>query len=87
VSAGFVYYFARQYDQALAKIQRAYTLEPDSPQFFFPLGDIYAEKGGYADSIAEFQKIGNQPHALGHMGDAYARMGRVTDAHEVIAKL
>ena len=51
------------------------------------MGVIYAEKGQYSESIAEFQKIGDQPHALGHMGNAYARMGRVAEARDMIAKL
>jgi TolB-like protein/Tfp pilus assembly protein PilF len=87
VSAGFAYYFAHQFDQAMARIKKAYTLEPNRLQFFFPLGDIYAEQGKYAESVAEFQKIGDQPHALGHMGNAYARMGRVTEAREMISRL
>jgi tetratricopeptide (TPR) repeat protein len=87
MNTGFAYYFARQYDDALAQIQRAYSLEPNPPEFLFPFGVIYAEKGMYREAIGEFQKLGDQPHALGHMGNAYARMGRAAEAREMISKL
>jgi tetratricopeptide (TPR) repeat protein len=87
MNAGFAYYFARQYDDALAQIQRAYSLEPNPPEFLFPFGVIYAEKGMYREAIGEFQKLGDQPHALGHMGNTYARMGRAAEARQMISKL
>jgi len=88
-SAGIVYYFARQYDQALAHLQSAHVLEPHPPKFLFPFesGVIYAEKGMYEKAVGEFQKLGDQPHALGHMGNVYARMERVSEAHAMISKL
>jgi TolB-like protein/Tfp pilus assembly protein PilF len=88
-SAGIVYYFARQYDQALSQLQSAHVLEPHPPRFLFPFesGVIYAEKGLYEKAVGEFQKLGDQPHALGHMGNAYARMERVSEAHATISKL
>jgi TolB-like protein/Flp pilus assembly protein TadD len=87
MNAGFAYYFARQYDDALAQIQRAYSLEPNPPEFLFPFGVIYAEKGMYREAVGEFQKLGDQPHALGHMGNTYARMGRAAEARQMISKL
>ena len=88
-SAGIVYYFARQYDQALAHLQSAHVLEPHPPKFLFPFesGVIYAEKGMYEKAVGEFQKLGDQPHALGHLGNVYARMERVSEAHAMISKL
>ena len=41
----------------------------------------------YGDAVAEFQKLGNKPHALGHLGNVYARMGRIAEAHGTISKL
>ncbi len=88
-SAGIVYYFAHQYDEALSQLQRAYVLEPRPPKFLFPFesGVIYAEKGMYGKAVGEFLKLGDQPHALGHMGNVYARMERVSEAHATISKL
>jgi TolB-like protein/Tfp pilus assembly protein PilF len=87
MSTSFIYYYARQYDQALAQIQKAVALHPDPAEVFFPLGVIYAEKGQYDQAIQEFQRLGNVPHALGHMGNAYARAGRTSQAREIIPKL
>jgi TolB-like protein len=88
-SAGIVYYFAQQYDQALSQLQRAHVLEPHPPKYLFPFesGVIYAEKGMYGKAVGEFQKLGDQPHALGHMGNVYARMERVGEARATIFKL
>lgn len=84
---GFIDYFARQYDQALANIQKADDMDTNPPEFIYPRAIIYAEKGMYAEAILEFQKLGQQPHALGHMGNVYARMGRATEASDSISKL
>jgi len=89
ITAGILYYFAHQYDQALEQFQRASALEPNPPAFLFPfpLGVIYAEKGMYGEAVGEFQKLGDQPHALGHMGNVYGRMERVSEARATIFKL
>jgi TolB-like protein/Flp pilus assembly protein TadD len=86
-NATFVYYYARRYDEALSQIQHAAALEPNPMEIVFPLGVVYVEKGMYQQAIAEFQKIGEQPHAIGHAGNAYARMGRTAKARNAILKL
>ncbi|NYF80242.1 TPR end-of-group domain-containing protein [Granulicella arctica] len=85
--AGFIYYYARQYDEAEAQLQRSTALEPSPAEVLFPLAVIHEEKGMYQEAIDGFQKLGDQPHALGHMGNAYARAGRVAEAHDMISKL
>lgn len=89
LTAGIVFYFGHQYDQALAYLKRASELEPNAPEFLFPFefGAIYAEKGMDGDAIREFQKLGDKPHAVGHMGNVYARMGKVAEARAAIANL
>jgi len=83
----FAYYFARQYDEALSEDRRATELDqtnPKPPDFTAAL--IYVEKGMYNQAIAELQKFGDIPFALGHMGNAYARAHRVAEAQGTIAK-
>jgi tetratricopeptide (TPR) repeat protein len=87
MNAGFADYFARRYDAGLANTQRAYSIEPNPAVFYFPLGVIYAEKGDYARAVQNFQGLGEQPHALGHLGNLYARMGRTADARAILPKL
>jgi TolB-like protein/Tfp pilus assembly protein PilF len=87
MNSAFSYYFARQYDQALAQMQRASALQHSPAEIGFPLGVIYVEKNIYGEAIQKFQGLGDAPHAIGHMGNAYARMGRVAEARAMIAKL
>jgi len=87
VNLGLIDYFAHQYDRALANIQKAGDVNKDPSEFIFSRAIIYAEKGMYDSAISEFQKLGQQPHALGHMGNAYARMGRAAEADESISRL
>jgi TolB-like protein/cytochrome c-type biogenesis protein CcmH/NrfG len=87
MNAGFAYYYARRYDDALAEIHRAESFGPSPAEILFPLGVIYAEKRMYREAVEQFQKLGDHPHALGHMGNAYARMGRVEEARGLISRL
>ncbi len=84
---GFIHYYARQYDQALSDIQRADEMDARPLEFTFPRAIIYVEKKMYEEAIAEFQRLGQQPHAIGHIGNVYGRMGRATEAHESISRL
>ena len=83
----FVYYYARQYDEALTQIERAMAMHPDPLETTFPLSIIYVEKRQYDKAIYEFQKMGDAPHGLGHLGNAYARHGLKSEARAVVPKL
>lgn len=86
-SEGFIDYFSRHYDQALSLILRVRALDLKPPDWSFLLGDVYVEKGRYADAIAEFLKSGNGVDSLGHLGNAYARAGQPANAQKTIAEL
>ena len=86
--AAFAYYFGRRYEEALVYTHRAERIEPNNPvDFFFPFGIIYSEKGEYAKAVHNFRQLGDQPHALGHLGNAYARMGKPEEARAILPKL
>jgi tetratricopeptide (TPR) repeat protein len=85
--AEFTYYFSRQYDKALSLMQRTRVQNIDLSDNIFLLGDVYAEKAMYARSISEFLKLGDSPHALGHLGNAYARAGQEGAARKTIVRL
>jgi len=84
---GFVYYFSRQYDQALSLILMVRALDIKPPDWSFLLGDVYVEKGRYAEAISQFIKSGSGPDSLGHLGNAYARAGRSAAARKTISQL
>ena len=92
--SAYAFYHARMYDEALAQNKRAQELSPTYngfPEFratlAFQLGTIYAEKGMYAEAIREFKRLGDKPNYLGHLGNAYARSGRIAEARATIPKL
>jgi TolB-like protein/tetratricopeptide (TPR) repeat protein len=84
---GFIYFFSRQYDQALAIARTVRDLKIDLPDWNFLLGDIYAEKHMYPESIAAFLKSGDGPYTLGHLGNVYARAGEADKARKIIAQM
>ena len=86
-SAGFAYYFARRYSEALAHIHHAYRIQANPADFLFPFGVIYTEKGEYSKAVHNFQQLDDQPHALGHLGNLYARMGKGEEARAILPKL
>ena len=54
-------------------------------------GWVYREKGMYEEAIAEFRELLKQnpraAAALAHLGNAYARAGRVREARECLRQL
>jgi tetratricopeptide (TPR) repeat protein len=84
---GYLYYYARQYDRALEQMQKAEAFHTNLFETPFPDAIIYVEKGLYDQSIKEFKRIGDFPHALGHLGNAYARQGRTAEARAILPKL
>jgi tetratricopeptide (TPR) repeat protein len=62
-------------------------LKINLPDRNFLLGDIYAEKGLYAESIAAFLRSEDGPYTLGHLGNVYARAGQIQAARKAIAEL
>jgi TolB-like protein/Tfp pilus assembly protein PilF len=85
----YIYYACRRYDRGLESIRKAAELYRTSPQnpLHWDLAVIYVEKGNFQKAIDQFRVIGDFPHPLGHMGNAYARAGQIENANQVIAKL
>jgi len=83
----YIYYFSREYDQALSLLKLAESKEPNLHPDIFAYGDVYVEKGMYREAINEFLKLGDNPHAMGHLGNAYARAGQAGPARKIIASL
>jgi tetratricopeptide (TPR) repeat protein len=85
----WAYFYARQFDQALRVYREALEFDPNM-HWRIMFGCIYREKGMYEEAIAEFRESLKKPGAafgLGHLGNAYARAGRVREARECLRKL
>jgi len=84
------YYFARQYDQSIARARKAIEMFPD---FFLPhgaLGQALFQKGDYSAGIEEFEKAKAMepiPLSIGMLGHAYAKAGRKDEARKLLAEL
>lgn len=82
----FIKYFARHYDAALDDMKQAAKLPHDPKQLDFALADIYVEKGRYKEAADLFAGF-TGPHALGHLGNIYAREGKVREAQAIIEEM
>lgn len=87
MNRAFTEYYTRHYDEALADMQSAATLHHTLTELNFPLGIIYAEKDLYSQSVQMFRQLGDAPHALGHLGNLYARHGDRKNALALAAAL
>jgi len=87
MNRAFTEYFTRHYDEALADMQSAAALHHTLTELDFPLAAIYAEKNLYNQSAETFKKLGDAPHALGHLGNLYARHGDRQGALALAAEL
>lgn len=86
-SEGFIYYFAHDYDQALAVTKTVQGLNINLPDWKFLLGAIYAAKDMYPQATRAFLQAGDGPYALGHLGNVYARAGHRAAAMKAIQEL
>ena len=86
MSRAYIEYFARRYDAGLDDLQRAAYLPHTAQEFHFALGDIYVEKGMYQEAAQKFKELSG-PHAIGHLGNIYAREGSKADSQAIINQL
>jgi TolB-like protein len=81
------HYYAHQYDVSMDLLRRLDAANPQRILLHFWFGVVYREKGLYQDSVKAFMNLGDHPHALGHMGNAYARWGKEAEARAIIPRL
>lgn len=84
---GFIYYFAHDYDQALAVTNTVQGLRISLSDWKFLLGAIDAARGMLPQSIRAFRQAGNGAYALGHLGNVEARAGQTEAAQRIIGQL
>jgi eukaryotic-like serine/threonine-protein kinase len=88
--AGVIYYYAGQYDLALAECNKALDLSPD----FYParatLGDIYLQQGKREEALAELRKADQLEGRLltkAALGYGYAVSGQKEKALEALNEM
>mgnify|MGYP003288743410 CR=1 FL=1 len=79
---------ARRSDEAIEKLRQMLELEPDSRFAHAELAITYAEKGMYAEAIAEAQKVDwNSTQAQIYLGYIFAKAGKRGEALAILNRL
>jgi serine/threonine protein kinase/tetratricopeptide (TPR) repeat protein len=91
ITAGWVFYFAHQYDKAAEQCQKALELDPNSAGAYDCLGLSYLARGKYDQAIAACQQAvklsGNASSRAVGLGEAYAAAGKKSETKEVLRQL
>ena len=91
MNVGWQFYFARQYDQAIAATQKTLDLDPSFVQARWALGRAYVQKQEFEEAIDELQKTvslsGGSPVYISALAFAYASSGKKAKAQETLEKL
>jgi tetratricopeptide (TPR) repeat protein len=91
VTAGWTFYYARQYDNAIEQCRKLLELDPNSISARDCLGNAYLGKGAYEEAIAECRVVANasgyDPLHLAGLGRAYALAGKRAEAEKTLIRL
>jgi eukaryotic-like serine/threonine-protein kinase len=91
ITAGWVFYFARQYDTAIEACHAALELDPNSAGGYDCIGSAYVGRGAYEQAIKAFQKAvqlsDNAPTRAVGLAEAYALARKKLEADEVFRQL
>lgn len=88
---GIVYCRARRYDEAMQQMQQTLSMDPNYMLGYLNVGLIHAARGSYDEAATAFRRASEfAPQfgdALGLLGYAYARAGRIAEARVVGVEL
>jgi len=87
---GWHHVHARQFDRAIAQLEKTLANNPDFFLARVTLGMAYEQKGEAAQGIEEFKKaydLEKSPIVLGFLGQAYAHAGNIGEAQKILAEL
>jgi TolB-like protein/DNA-binding winged helix-turn-helix (wHTH) protein/Flp pilus assembly protein TadD len=83
--------WARRYDQAIEKCQKALGWSPGSPTLHLRVGIAYEQNGEYSKAVAELEQARDlspsSTYFLRSLGHAYAVSGKRDQAQEVLRQL
>ncbi len=87
---GVILYFARRYDEAIAKFQQLFRVDPGYTDAYFYIALVYTQMGQYEQALASLRETDpqvSQPDALTIRGYVYARLGQPDEARRALARL
>ena len=86
---GAIWFYARQYDRAIAKWQSILEVDPEFPRAHLIIS-AYIEKGMYAEALADVERrrhVIAAPVYWSELASIYGRAGRVAEARAALGKL
>lgn len=90
-NAGWVFFLARQNEQAIEALQKVIEIDPNFPRAHFRLGNVYEEEGDYSRAIAEYEKAVHlsegDAYYQASLGHAFAMSGRIAEANKILKRL
>jgi len=88
-SAGWVFNYTRQYEQAMEQCRKALEIDPDYVSAHDCLGESYLAEGMSDQAIAEFRRAasGGEPVRTVGLARAYGVMGKKAEARKVLEGL
>ena len=90
-NAAWVYFLARQSDQAVVILHKVIEIDPNFPRAHFRLGNIYEHAGQYDLAISEYVKAvqlsDGDTYYQASLGHAYAMSGMVAEARKSLHHL
>jgi len=88
---GRIYYWHRNYDEAISTFHHVLELDPDYWRARTRLGRTYLAQGKYSEAVHEIQEgrrlAGENPYIDGLLGYAEALSGDTNGAHRILAEL
>ena len=91
ITAGWGFYFARQYDSAIKECDKALELDDNSVAAHDCRGSAYLAKGEYQKAIAEYRLATagsqNDPVRLVGLARAYALSGKKREAEHILERI
>ncbi|MGH9796339.1 MAG: winged helix-turn-helix domain-containing tetratricopeptide repeat protein [Candidatus Acidiferrales bacterium] len=87
---GFILYFSRQYDRAIAQFRALLDEEPDFPRRAHVVIFAYVEVGRFADALADIEnwrRVDDTPLTWAFEAYVYARSGQKEQARRAIDKM
>jgi tetratricopeptide (TPR) repeat protein len=86
-----LFYFSRNYDQALEQFQSALDMDPSFGPTHLWLADVYEQKGMFEQGLSELKEgcrlSNDSTFAVAKLGHGYASAGKGDEARAVLAKL
>ena len=90
-TVGNVYFWARQYDQAIEQFKKTLEIDPNFPPPHEDLAVTYGMKGRYEEAIPEMNKAialnGRLPHYVAVLGSIHGKSGNKGEALKMLDEL